>query len=85
MEKGILLQLFGGNKKVFSKSGRGKFRSEVNILLCSKSQLLQYVFNLMPRSQYTSGKGSSAVVLTVYVTGNTLTPPIFSPSSLYIA
>merc|ERR1712001_353865 len=44
-----------------------------NILLCgdpgtSKSQLLQYVFNLVPRSQYTSGKGSSAVGLTAYVT-----------------
>jgi DNA replication licensing factor MCM4 len=34
----------------------------------SKSQLLQYVFNLIPRSQYTSGKGSSAVGLTAYVT-----------------
>ena len=73
MKKGILLQLFGGNRKDFSKSGRGQFRSELNILLCgdpgtSKSQLLQYVFNLMPRSQYTSGKGSSAVGLTAYVT-----------------
>ena len=40
-------------------------RSEMNILLCgdpgtSKSQLLQYVHNLVPRGQYTSGKGSSA-------------------------
>lgn len=34
----------------------------------SKSQLLQYVYNLVPRSQYTSGKGSSAVGLTAYVT-----------------
>merc|ERR1711902_165734 len=53
--------------------GRANFRSELNILLCgdpgtSKSQLLQYVFNLVPRSQYTSGKGSSAVGLTAYVT-----------------
>ena len=49
------------------------FRAEVNILLCgdpgtSKSQLLQYVYNLLPRSQYTSGKSSSAVGLTAYVT-----------------
>jgi DNA replication licensing factor MCM4 len=48
-------------------------RSQVNILLCgdpgtSKSQLLQYVHNLVPRGQYTSGKGSSAVGLTAYVT-----------------
>jgi len=73
VKKGILLQLFGGNRKDFSKTGRGNFRSELNILLCgdpgtSKSQLLQYVFNLIPRSQYTSGKGSSAVGLTAYVT-----------------
>ena len=73
VKKGILLQLFGGKRKDFSKSGRGQFRSELNILLCgdpgtSKSQLLQYVYNLIPRSQYTSGKGSSAVGLTAYVT-----------------
>jgi len=73
VKKGILLQLFGGNRKDFSKTGRGQFRSELNILLCgdpgtSKSQLLQYVYNLIPRSQYTSGKGSSAVGLTAYVT-----------------
>ena len=73
IKKGILLQLFGGSKKDLAATGRGQFRSEVNILLCgdpgtSKSQLLQYVFNLVPRSQYTSGKGSSAVGLTAYVT-----------------
>ncbi|XP_076267346.1 disc proliferation abnormal [Rhynchophorus ferrugineus] len=73
VKKGILLQLFGGTKKTFTTSGRTNFRSEINILLCgdpgtSKSQLLQYVYNLVPRSQYTSGKGSSAVGLTAYVT-----------------
>ncbi|KAL4657296.1 DNA replication licensing factor MCM4 [Arapaima gigas] len=72
IKKGILLQLFGGTRKDFSQTGRGGFRSEVNILLCgdpgtSKSQLLQYVYNLVPRGQYTSGKGSSAVGLTAYV------------------
>ena len=34
----------------------------------SSNHLLQYVHNLMPRGQYTSGKGSSAVGLTAYVT-----------------
>ncbi|XP_078073193.1 DNA replication licensing factor MCM4 [Mustelus asterias] len=73
IKKGILLQLFGGTRKDFSHTGRGNFRAEVNILLCgdpgtSKSQLLQYVYNLVPRGQYTSGKGSSAVGLTAYVT-----------------
>ncbi|XP_069188391.1 DNA replication licensing factor MCM4 [Procambarus clarkii] len=73
IKKGILLQLFGGTRKDFTNAGRGHFRSEVNILLCgdpgtSKSQLLQYVYHLVPRSQYTSGKGSSAVGLTAYIT-----------------
>lgn len=73
IKKGILLQLFGGTKKDFSNKGKGNFRAEINILLCgdpgtSKSQLLQYVYNLVPRGQYTSGKGSSAVGLTAYVT-----------------
>uniref|UniRef100_A0A452IWA6 DNA replication licensing factor MCM4 n=1 Tax=Gopherus agassizii TaxID=38772 RepID=A0A452IWA6_9SAUR len=72
IKKGILLQLFGGSRKDFSHTGRGNFRAEINILLCgdpgtSKSQLLQYVYNLVPRGQYTSGKGSSAVGLTAYV------------------
>lgn len=35
--------------------------------------MLQYVYNLLPRSQYTSGKGSSAVGLTAYVTKDTET------------
>ena len=55
-----------------SKNGRTAARSEVNILLCgdpgtSKSQLLQYVHKLVPRGQYTSGKGSSAAGLTASV------------------
>lgn len=57
-----------------SKNGNQQYhsRSEVNILLCgdpgtSKSQLLQYIYRLVPRAQYTSGKGSSAVGLTAFV------------------
>ena len=47
-------------------------RSEINLLLCgdpgtSKSQLLQYIYRLVPRAQYTSGKGSSAVGLTAFI------------------
>jgi DNA replication licensing factor MCM4 len=69
IKKGILLQLFGGTKKNHSAGGRRGFRSNIHILLCgdpgtSKSQLLKYVFHLIPRSQYTAGKGASAVGLT---------------------
>ena len=38
------------------------------VILGHQSQLLQYVYNISPRDQYTSGKGSSAVGLTAYVT-----------------
>lgn len=73
MKKGVLLQLFGGTKKDNNINSRWRhFRSEINILLCgdpgtSKSQLLKFVHGLVPRGQYTSGKGSSAVGLTAYV------------------
>lgn len=45
VKKGILCQLFGGVSKEFSQSGRGRYRGEINILLCgdpstAKSQLL---------------------------------------------
>lgn len=72
VKKGILTQLFGGVSKECS-SGQGRMRGEINVLLCgdpstAKSQLLQYVHKLAPRGIYTSGKGSSAVGLTVYIT-----------------
>ncbi|KAF8543840.1 MCM2/3/5 family-domain-containing protein [Trichophaea hybrida] len=73
VKKGILLQLFGGTNKTFEKGGAPRYRGDINILLCgdpstSKSQLLQYVHKIAPRGIYTSGKGSSAVGLTAYVT-----------------
>ncbi|PKK80763.1 MCM-domain-containing protein [Rhizophagus irregularis] len=73
VKKGILLQLFGGTNKLFRKSGSPRFRGDINVLLVgdpgtSKSQMLQYVHKIVPRGIYTSGKGSSAVGLTAYVT-----------------
>ncbi|KAK7533040.1 MCM2/3/5 family-domain-containing protein [Phyllosticta citribraziliensis] len=73
VKKGILLQLFGGTNKSFEKGGSPKYRGDINILLCgdpstSKSQILQYVHKIAPRGVYTSGKGSSAVGLTAYIT-----------------
>lgn len=73
VKKGILLQLFGGTNKSFEKGGSPKYRGDINVLLCgdpstSKSQILMYVHKIAPRGVYTSGKGSSAVGLTAYVT-----------------
>ena len=73
VKKGVLLQLVGGSHKDFTESGRGRFRGELNILLVgdpgtSKSQMLQYAVKLASRGIYTSGKGSSSVGLTAYVT-----------------
>ena len=70
---GLLCQLFGGSNKNYADSAMGKFRGELNVLLIgdpgtSKSQLLQYVHKVAPRGIYTSGKGSSAVGLTAYIT-----------------
>uniref|UniRef100_A0AAF5PZ15 DNA replication licensing factor MCM4 n=1 Tax=Wuchereria bancrofti TaxID=6293 RepID=A0AAF5PZ15_WUCBA len=72
IKRGILCLLFGGANKEDKTGNKIKLRSEINILLCgdpgtSKSQLLQYVYRLVPRAQYTSGKGSSAVGLTASV------------------
>lgn len=73
VKKGILLQLFGGTNKRFEKGGSPKYRGDINVLLCgdpstSKSKMLEYVHKIAPRGVYTSGKGSSAVGLTAYVT-----------------
>jgi len=73
VKKGILLQLFGGTNKTFEKGGSPRYRGDINVLLCgdpstSKSQILSYVHRIAPRGVYTSGKGSSAVGLTAYVT-----------------
>lgn len=71
VKRGILCQLFGGTNKEFAAGTR--LRGEINVLLCgdpgtSKSQLLGYVHKIAPRGIYTSGRGSSAVGLTAYVT-----------------
>ncbi|XWS62740.1 hypothetical protein CRYUN_Cryun06bG0036800 [Craigia yunnanensis] len=71
VKKGLLCQLFGGN--ALKLPSGVSFRGDINILLVgdpgtSKSQLLQYIHKLAPRGIYTSGRGSSAVGLTAYVT-----------------
>ncbi|KAK1314594.1 Protein PROLIFERA [Acorus calamus] len=71
VKKGLLCQLFGGSAVILPSGA--SFRGDINILLVgdpgtSKSQLLQYMHKLSPRGIYTSGRGSSAVGLTAYVT-----------------
>lgn len=76
VKKGLLLQLFGGRAKTLQRNASGSavsFRGDINVFLAgdpgvSKSQLLQAVHKLAPRGLYTSGKGSSAVGLTAYIT-----------------
>lgn len=89
VKKGVLCQLFGGTPKDFNKNNRDRFRNEVNILLCgdpstAKSQLLQYVHKIAPRGIYTSGKGSSAVGLTAYVTKDPETKEIILESGALV-
>ncbi|KAJ1661800.1 MCM DNA helicase complex subunit [Coemansia sp. RSA 1813] len=73
VKRGLLLQLFGGVRKKFDRAGAPRARGDINVLLVgdpgvAKSQMLSAVHSLAPRGIYTSGKGSSAVGLTAYVT-----------------
>lgn len=89
IKKGLLLQLFGGVPKTFEQQGRSKFRGDINVLLIgdpstAKSQFLQYVHKLAPRGIYTSGKGSSVVGLTAYVTRDVETRDIILESGALV-
>lgn len=73
VKKGLLCQLFGGCPKEFASEFKSRFRNELNVLLIgdpstAKSQLLQFAHKLSSRGIFTSGKGSSAVGLTAYIT-----------------
>ena len=72
VKRGLLCQLVGGANPTILPGGARSMRGELHVLLCgdpssAKSQLLQYVHKVAPRGVYTSGKGSSAVGLTAYV------------------
>ncbi len=70
VKKGVLAQLMGGTKKQINSNN---FRSDINVCLVgdpstAKSQMLQHVHRIAPRSIYTCGRGSSASGLTATVT-----------------
>lgn len=75
VKKALLLLLVGGVDK---RPDGMKIRGNINICLMgdpgvAKSQLLGYINRLSPRSQYTTGRGSSGVGLTASVMKDPLT------------
>jgi replicative DNA helicase Mcm len=70
IKEAILLQLFGGIKKV--KSDKGKTRGDIHVLLVgdpgvAKSVMLKFTSTIAPKGRYVSGKAASAAGLTAAV------------------
>lgn len=81
-----MCQLFGGTPKQIRNQ---RMRNDINVLLIgdpsvAKSQLLQYVHKIAPRGIYTSGKGSSAVGLTAYISKDPDTKEIILESGALV-
>ena len=70
IKEAVLLQLFGGVKKI--KSDKGSTRGDIHVLLVgdpgvAKSVLLKYVSLVAPKGRYVSGKAATAAGLTAAV------------------
>jgi len=70
IKQAVLLQLFGGIKKI--KSDGGSTRGDMHVLLVgdpgvAKSVLLKFVSTIAPKGRYVSGKSASAAGLTAAV------------------
>lgn len=70
IKQSVLLQSFGGVKKV--KSDGGSTRGDIHVLLVgdpgvAKSVLLKYVSTIAPKGRYVSGKAATAAGLTAAV------------------
>lgn len=70
IKEAVLLQLFGGVKKI--KSDGGQSRGDIHVLLVgdpgvAKSVLLKFVSSVAPKGRYVSGKAATAAGLTAAV------------------
>ena len=70
VKQAVLLQLFGGIKKI--KSDGGSTRGDMHVLLVgdpgvAKSVLLKFISTIAPKGRYVSGKSASAAGLTAAV------------------
>ncbi len=70
IKEAILLQLFGGLKKI--RSDGGQIRGDIHVLLVgdpgvAKSVMLKFVSTIAPKGRYVSGKAATAAGLTATV------------------
>ncbi len=70
IKEAVLLQLFGGTKKI--KSDGGNSRGDIHILLVgdpgvAKSVMLKFISTIAPKGRYVSGKAATAAGLTAAV------------------